>query len=294
MGEIEVKKYMVLCVAGQSNAVGYDESEIPKDYMERYESKRISQLGLYDEDNLQMIPLGPCAQNFQDMRPFGHPNNPGIGTRGIHLPLAKTLLQHIPEDYDILVIPCAYGGTGFTIGEWGAFDEKNLRPEPGIWRWGVESCYYKAICARISYALDQNPENLFLGMVWCQGEWDSENACDQKKGFLKMTEDFFAKMAKNYPNRVYQGEWNKSIWYNMETVSYWHSYHECPQIWEAYEEWSPETFVKIPRSTDSNEVNGTGITAKQRSAHFGNGSFEKIVAPAVAEVMSKRLTIRKE
>ena len=31
MGGFEVKKYMVLCVAGQSNAVGYDESEIPKD-----------------------------------------------------------------------------------------------------------------------------------------------------------------------------------------------------------------------------------------------------------------------
>ena len=28
----------------------------------------------------------------------------------------------------------------------------------------------------ISKGLDQNPENLFLGMVWCQGEWDSENA----------------------------------------------------------------------------------------------------------------------
>ena len=195
-----MKKYMVLCVAGQSNAVGYDESEIPEDYMKRFGSDRISQLGLHDGDNLQMIPLGPCAQNFQDMRPFGHPNNPGIGTRGIHLPLAKTLLQYIPEDYDILVIPCAYGGTGFTI-----------------------------------------------------------------------------------------GEWNKSIWYNMETVSFWHSYHECPQIWEAYEVWSPETYVKIPRSADSNEVNGTGITAKQRSAHFGNGSFEIIVAPAVAQVMAKRL-----
>ena len=289
MGEKEVKKYMVLCVAGQSNAVGYDESEIPKDYMEKYGSDRISQLGLHDGDNLQMIPLGPCAQNFQDMRPFGHPNNPGIGTRGIHLPLAKTLLRYIPEDYNILVIPCAYGGTGFTIGEWGNYHEKELRPESGIWRWGVESCYYKAMCARIRYALNQNPENLFLGMVWCQGEWDSENAKDQKTGFLRMTEHFFAEMRESHPDRVFKGEWDKSIWYNMETVSYWHSYHECPQIWEAYEAWSPETYVKIPRSADSNEVNGTGITAKQRSAHFGNGSFEKIVAPAVAKVISKRL-----
>ena len=59
--------------------MGYDESEIPKDYMQTFASHRVSQLGLYDEDNLKMIPLGPCAQNFQDMRPFGHPNNPGLG-----------------------------------------------------------------------------------------------------------------------------------------------------------------------------------------------------------------------
>ena len=49
----------------------------------------------------------------------------------------------------------------------------------------------------------------------------------------------------------------------METVAYWHTYHECPQIWEAYEKWNPETFVKI-------------------------------VAPAVAEVMAKSLIMRKD
>ena len=53
--------------------------------------------------------------------------------------------------------------------------------------------------------------------------------------------------------------------------------------------WKPETYVPIPRSTDSNEAQGTGITAKQRSAHFGNDSFDRVIAPAVAEVMPRRL-----
>ena len=92
------QKYMILCVAGQSNAVGYDESRIPETYMDRFDTGRIRQLGLYGQDNLQVIPLGPCAQNFQDMRPFGHPDNPGVGTRGIHLPLAHRLLSLIPEE----------------------------------------------------------------------------------------------------------------------------------------------------------------------------------------------------
>lgn len=284
------KKYMILCVAGQSNAVGYDESVIPADYCSRFDTGRIFQLGLYGDDNLKAISLGPCAQNFQDMRPFGNPANPGVGTRGIHLPLAHRLLQYIPEGYDILVLPCAYGGTGFTVGEYGTYDAETLRPEPGIWCWGMDSCYYHAMCDRIGYALEWNPENRFLGMVWCQGEWDSENAAGHAVGFDAMTKDFFARMEEKYPHRVYRGSWDKNIWYNMETVAFWHSYHQCPQIWEYYRTWNPGTYVPIPRSTDSNEVNGTGITAKQRSAHFGNDSFDRVIAPAVAAVMSGRFT----
>ena len=283
------KKYMILCVAGQSNAVGYDESKIPADYMDRFDTGRIFQLGLHGGDNLKIIPLGPCAQNFQDMRPFGHPENPGIGTRGIHLPLANRLLEFIPDDYDILVLPCAYGGTGFTRGEFGGYDAETLRPEPGIWRWGRESNYYRALCDRIGHALELNPENKFLGMVWCQGEWDSEDAQGHRLGFDAMAEDFFRRMENRFPGRVFRGGWDRGIWYNMETVAFWHSYRECPLIWDHYRDWSPETYVPIPRTTDSNEVNGTGITAKQRSAHFGNDSFDRIIAPAVAAVMARRL-----
>ena len=285
------KKYMILCVAGQSNAVGYDESAIPADYCSRFDTDRIFQLGLYGEDNLKVIPLGPCAQNFQDMRPFGNPANPGVGTRGIHLPLAHRLLSVIPEDYDILVLPCAYGGTGFTVGEYGTYDEKTLRPEAGIWRWGVESCYYRALCDRIGFVLDMNPENFFLSVLWCQGEWDSEDAAGHRIGFTAMTEDFFSRMKTAYSGRVYKGNWDKSIWYNMETVAFWHSFHQCPLIWEQYRAWNLETYIPIPRETDSNEVNGTGITAKQRSAHFGNDSFDRIIAPAVAKVMSERFAV---
>lgn len=284
-----MKKYMILCVAGQSNAVGYDESYIPAGYMDRFDTGRIFQLGLYGDDNLQVIPLGPCAQNFQDMRPYGHPENPGVGTRGIHLPLAHRMLPLIPADYDILVLPCAYGGTGFTRGEFGGYDAESRTPEPGIWRWGLGSNYYRAICDRIDYVLDLNRENQFLGMVWCQGEWDSEDAEGHRVGFDAMTADFFHRMETRHPDRVYRGDWNRTVWYNMETVAFWHSYHQCPRIWDHYRAWSPETYVEIPRSADSNEVNGTGITARQRSAHFGNDSFDRVVAPAVAAVMARRM-----
>ena len=75
----------------------------------------------------------------------------------------------------------------------------------------------------------------------------------------------------------------------METVAFWHSYHQCPEVWAHYRAWNEATYIPIPRDTDSNEVNGTGITAKQRSAHFGNDSFDRVIAPAAAEVIAARL-----
>ena len=282
-------KYMIVCVAGQSNAVGYDESPVAQGYCERFDSARIRQLGLHGEDNLHVIALGACAQSYQDMRPFGNPLNPGIGTKGIHLPLAHKLLEHIPEDYGILIISCAYGGSGFTVGEFGAYDEARLAPAAGVWRWGVSSNYYRGMKERVAYALDLNSENRFLGVVWCQGEHDSGDAAGQKAGFEAMTADFFAYFARHYPGRVYKGDWNRDIWYNYETVSYWYDQGECAQIWENYRRWNPETYVEIPRDTDSNEMNGTGITARIRDAHFGNDAFVNVVAPRVAAVMAGRL-----
>lgn len=282
-------KRMILCVAGQSNAVGYDESPVAADALTRFDRTRIAQLGLYGEDNLRVIPLGVCAQNFQDMRPYGHPSNPGVGTKGIHLPLAGHLLDGIPEDYGILVIACAYGGTGFTVGEFGGYDEAAMRPAPGVWRWGAASNYYRCMRDRIAYALDLNPENRFLGVVWCQGEHDSGDAAGHWRGFEAMTEDFFGFFGARYPGRVYRGDWNRSVWYNHETVAYWYDLPGCRTIWENYRRFNPETYVEIPRGTDSNEVNGTGITARVRAQHFGNDAFERVVAPRVAAVMKKRL-----
>lgn len=286
------QKMMIVCVAGQSNAVGYDESPIPANYAAGMDTARIRQLGFYEEDNLKYVPLGPCAQSFQDMRPFGNPANPGVGTRGVHLPLARRLLPLLPADYGLLVLSCAYGGTGFTVNELGPYDETALRPAPGVWRWGVRSNYYRAMRDRIAWALEQNTENRFLGVVWCQGEHDSADAAGQIAGFDAMTEDFFAYFAARYPGRVWRGGWDRGIWYNFETVGYWYSQGQCPEIWAHYKAWSPETYVAIPRDTDSNEVNGTGITARIRAAHFGNGAFEKVIAPRVAAKMAERLAGR--
>ena len=285
------QKYMILCVAGQSNAVGFDESPVPADYLAQFDRSRIRQLGLYGADNLQIVPLGACAQSYQDLRPYSNPANPlpDQGTKGIHLPLAHRLLAAIPADYHILVLSCAYGGCGFTVGEIGPYDAGGLRPAPGPWRWGVESGFYKAMRDRIAYALEMDPENRFLGVVWIQGEHDSEDAAGQIAGFDRMTEDFFGYFARRFPGRVYRGEWDRSLWYNVETVAHWYGVGQCQSIWDHYRAWSPDTYVEIPRDTDSNAVNGTGLTASQRACHFGNDAYLKVVAPRTAAKMAERL-----
>lgn len=128
-----MEKYMILCVAGQSNAVGFDESQVPENYLSQFRGARIRQLGLYGEDNLKAIPLGACAQNYQDLRPYGNPKSDPKqpGTKGMHLPLADRLLDFIPADFSVLVLPCAYGGVGFTVGEPGSYDAKAMRPSEG-------------------------------------------------------------------------------------------------------------------------------------------------------------------
>ena len=284
-----MRPMMILIVAGQSNAVGFDESRIPADYEAGFRRERLFQLGLYDEDNLRAVPLGACAQNFQDMRPYGHPDSAVPGTRGIHLPLADALLDHIPADYDILVLPCAYGGCAFTIGEDGTVDPQTLRPAPGKWRWGIGSAYYRAMCERLRFALDMDPRNRFLGMVWCQGEFDKQDAAGQWAGFEPMAEDFLTRFGAAYPGRVWKGDWNRDIWYNYETTWYWYGEGECARIWENYRRWSPATYIPVPRGTDTNETNGTGITTATYPAHFGNNAFAEVVAPLVAARMAERL-----
>ena len=284
------RKYMILCVAGQSNAVGFDESPVTKDYMGRFRTRRLWQLGLWGEDNLKIVPLQACAQNFQDMRPYGNPDSvpDQPGTKGMQLPLADLLLDRIPEDYDILVLPCAYGGVGFTVGEPGTYDPQTLRPSEGRLRWGVQSPYYLALKDRLRLVLDRNPENRFLGLVWLQGEFDFEDGDGNIRGFTEMSRDFLETFAREYPGRVYRGDWNRDIWYNVETTCYWYTQGECPKIWAHYKTWNPGTYVEIPRDTDTNAVNGTGVTTDIRPAHFGNDAFYRVVAPAVAARMEPR------
>lgn len=295
--EDDKKKYAVVVVAGQSNSVGYDESPVDYDELSKMINSRIKQLGIYGEDNLQIIPLSYSSQNLQDMRTFSNgKNEDALGTKGVHLPLANELLNYIPQDHELLIIPVAFGGTGFTTNKSnGTYNEETLKPQvEGSYSWGIDSAYYKTLKERLKYVLDLNEDNYYIGTVWNQGEADGANPTAHYREFTEMTEDFFSYFNKNYPDRVGNGEaWSKEQWFIYETVPYWYNTYEYSagvrQIWNNYKTWSPTTYVPIDLGDNSevytNETNGTGKTSKILASHYGNDAFAKKVAPEVANKM---------
>ena len=299
-------KYVIFCVAGQSNAVGYDESPVDERFTyNNLDSNRIKQLGFYEEDNLKLINLGYCAQSMQDMREHNRKGEVTAGTKGIHLPLANLMLDYIPDDYGILVLPISFGGTGFTgsAGN-GTYSEELKKPTDTDARsgkgttaqkWGVDTSYYKTLRDRIKYVLELNENNLFVGIIWCQGENDKNDAAGHYTGFQAMTAKLFEELNNaNLGSRTPKGTWDKDIWYNMETVSHWYSVGQCQQIWNNYKTWNEKTYVEIPRETESNAVNGTGQTASNRPDHYGNNAYQKVVAPRVLQKMIDMNTFSKK
>ena len=300
------KKYAILAFAGQSNSVGYDESKLNPIFDEQTDP-RLKQLGLYNDDNLQIIPLTHCVQTLQDMKAA----KLGIdrkGTKGLHLPLSKLILKHIPEDYELLVIPVAYGGTAFTSGNVGTYNEELKKPnETTPLKWGVNTPYYRTLVDRIKYVLDMNPLNYYIGMVWSQGEFDFSNAQGHKQAFNEMTSAYFAEFNndENYKNRVVGGVWDKSQWYIHDTTPYWKSGNQnATEVFNGYKEWATDskTFVELDFGSDptkyTNQTNGApkdvtengvkvsyGSTSSNQGTHFGNNAYTTLVAPAVYKKM---------
>lgn len=296
------KKWFVVCVAGQSNAIGFDESPVSNVISKNLNPNRIRQLGLYDNHNLQIVPLTHHADAYENVSGRRNPATPDKqGPKGVHLPLANLLLDEIPDDYGVLMISTAYGGTGFTkAGRSTGVDDYNaekMKPNTaarptGQYNWGKDSAYFYGMRDRIKHVLDLNTENIFGGVVWIQGEEDTTDPTGHKEGFTAMTTEFFRFFNEEgegkYKNQVAKRVWDKDLWYNVETVNYFYEEANADAVWQNYREFNAKTYVEIPRDTDSNVVNGTSEpTSAMAKGHFGNDSYTKVIAPRIFKKMSE-------
>lgn len=281
------EKYMVVVVAGQSNSVGYDESPINFNGVSQLEPNAF-QLAYraVAGGNLNIVPLQPSSDNLQDMLSI-RPTIPGA--KGIHLPLAKELLKRIPKGYKILVVPVAFGGTAFTSGVPGNYFASEMRPDFAARKWGAGTPYAKTMIDRTKYALNLNPKNKFLGVVWCQGEHDRNNSKLQYPLFDAMATEFFTAINASHASRCPKGRADKDLWYNYSTTAYWHVWNggnNCSDIFGGYKVWNPNTFIHIPLDTPTNATNRVNPQLSSAwPSHFGDDAFSKVIAPMVVQCM---------
>lgn len=314
----QVSKYIVIAIAGQSNSVGYDESPWTAE-LENKNPNRIKQLGYHTVDgvdqNLQVIPLGICAHNLQNMSnlpdKYSTPGSFGTtrkGTKGLHLPLAKLLVEVIPEDYGILIVPVAFGGTQLAGGKVLPYNSDLKRPisgnNPAGGTWKVDGGYYQTLRDRVIHALNLNPENKFAGVIWCQGEFDGNKlAAENDKQFKLMVEGLSAAwnaakdsdgkaLSERTPNKTF----DKSLWIVHESTGYWEKNGVSPAnlIWDNYKKYLGESnYVALPGDVSlTNAVNGGGKrTSAALASHFGNDTFTKVIAPRVANTLLRNKMI---
>lgn len=315
----ENRKFMVVAIAGQSNATGYDESPVDL-HGEESPVPHVYQLGMKtskDKDfsnNLKILPMDFCPQDMYDMRPR-------FRTKKLHLPLGKELLKRIPKGYEVVVIDVtrpascvtfegcrAFGNGEFVTAKHnhglGFYDQEKMLPTilNSIYYWHENSAYNKMLSDRIKYVLDMNPENRFLGVVWCQGENDSRPGWVRKHydNFEAMTDAFFRDLNETgYGERCPQGTAGKHIWYNFTSTLYWLSFQKRTfiggdrvdggsglSVFGGYKVWNPDTFVRPSGAPEyTNETNGDGRTIIAKASHYGNGAYHKLVAPMLVECM---------
>lgn len=275
-------KYVVVGVWGQSNAVGYDESFLTK-FDIPVDEARIFQYS----DSLK--PLTFCAENLQNMNTV--PPRSGtasemsstraandsytvegrttyVKTKGIHLPLANLICSVIPEDYGVIIVPGAYGGKG--IAEF-------IKT--------ASSGYYTEFVRRLNTALALHEDNIFGGIVWCQGE--------NNTGIMS-SDDYitnFSQIITNLHTDILTGN-EKKMPKVAEPKNYWFAY-EFPVRFKRFDSTgilaAQKTFlgngnyVEIPDDTPHNT---TLYTSQHADAHYASDSFRTVIAPRVFAKMN--------
>lgn len=179
----QVRKNLILIVAGQSNAVGYDECAweaedcvaLPYCYYESLKKRG----GIGSADQVPFKNVG--CDTFQDMDSFGIHTR----TKSIHYEIAKNLIGMIPDEYELEIWGYAYGGSRVSGGNVGTLDGSNL--PSGSTKWNSDGQLSIATGKRMAlHSISIQPESRLLGFVWCQGENDGSANCtvdNYKAGF---------------------------------------------------------------------------------------------------------------
>ncbi|EHJ7318595.1 SASA family carbohydrate esterase [Escherichia coli] len=260
--------YYVIALAGQSNGMSYGEGLPLPDTFDSPDP-RIKQLArrstvtpggaacTYND----IIPADHCLHDVQDMSSLNHPNADlskgqyGCVGQGLHI--AKKLLAFIPKNAGILLVPCCRGGSAFTSGAEGAFSESSgATAESSLW--GVGKPLYNDLLTRTKAALDKNPKNVLLSVVWMLGEFDLKSAtyAQHPQLFLNMVNQFRADLSA-YAAQCTGGNASLVPWICGDTTYIWKQQYtsQYPVVYGAYQNKEAQKIYFVPLMTDEKGAN---------------------------------------
>ncbi|ECB1786165.1 DUF1737 domain-containing protein [Salmonella enterica subsp. enterica serovar Nottingham] len=257
--------YFVIPVAGQSNMMAYGEGLPLPDTLDA-PHPRIKQLarratvtpgGAACQYN-DIIPLDHCPHDVQDMSGYSHPkadlSKGEYGTVGQALHIAKKLLSYTPEEAGILIVPCSRGGAAFTQGVDGTFNTVSGATEASA-RWGAGKPLYQDLLSRTKAALDQNPKNRLLAVVWMQGEFDMSGAnyAQQPALFAAMVKQFRADLT-SHAAQMPDFSTDSVPWVCGDTTHYWKDTYpaQYDTVYGAYKNKESDNIFFVPFMTDEN------------------------------------------
>ncbi|ENM1230349.1 sialate O-acetylesterase [Salmonella enterica] len=313
--------WYVIPVAGQSNGMAYGEGLPLPDTLDK-PHPRIKQLARratvtpggeackYND----IIPLDHCPHDVQDMSKQNHPRadltKGQYGTVAQALHIARKLLPYIPDNAGILIVPCCRGGAAFTQGADGVYNAATGATEASA-RWGVGKPLYQDLIARTKAALDKNPKNQLLAVVWMQGEFDmsSANYAQQPALFAAMVKQFRVDLS-DHAGQCPDFNAVNVPWICGDTTYYWKNTYPAQYdvVYGGYKTCSEPGVYFVPFMTDENGVNTptnqpaedpdvpaanyfgaasrtTGKVSSLRSSHFSSWARRSIIPERLASAI---------
>lgn len=313
----QVRRSYIVVVAGQSNAVGYDESphkpsdNVPLPFCYSECLYPTSNSGYKIGDQVPIV--SAYVDSFQNMRT--QVNQAGQVTKGIHRYLAERLISLVPEGYELEVFSYAQGGSGVVSGTAGSVGANNL--PNGSTLWNANGALTQAFGKRLNahFATTQ-PESKLLAIVWCLGEFDGQanvSVTDFETAFKatinKIKELAPALKPKHFVNPAWQidteadGEIKRPLWFVYAgPQKFWNTKGTFKQIIKWYKN-NFTNFIDLPEDLPTNDSNklvtgtdvggwrgwrGYGFTSSLFASHYA-GCFDYI-GEQVAKQIANQIT----
>ncbi|HBA7188982.1 TPA: DUF1737 domain-containing protein [Escherichia coli] len=264
----EPEYYYVVALAGQSNGMAYSEGLPLPDSYDRPDPriKQLARRGTVTPGGAacaynDVIQADHCLHDVQDMSGLNHPkadlSRGQYGTVGHGLHIARKLLPFIPRNAGILLVPCCRGGSGMTFGNEGTFSEAS-GVSADAERWGAGKPLYQDLVSRTKAALEKNPKNVLLAVVWMQGEGDlnKQTYTQHPAQFDAMVQQFRTDLA-GQASRCNGGSADTVPWICGDTTHYWKTTYgtQYEAVYGAYRGREAQNIFFVPLMTDESGVN---------------------------------------